>query len=272
MPTRQRQTRRSKTADKGLLFNIQKFSLNDGPGIRTVVFFKGCPLKCAWCANPESQLRHPEEMYDEAKGCKIMVGEYKTVPEIMDVIMQDFDFYEESGGGVTFSGGEVLFQAPFAIKLAQAIKEKGIHLACETTGYATPAVFAEFYPYMDLIYFDCKQWSPLLHRQGTGGTNEMILKNMQTVIDSGKDYCIRIPVIPGFNYTDNDAKHFGELFQKMGVKEVELLPFHQFGLKKYADLGREYELKDVAQLHTNDLLEYQKILQNAGIDAQINGW
>src|SRR5699024_7340868 len=114
--------------DKGLIFNIQKFSLNDGPGIRTVVFFKGCPLKCAWCANPESQARRPEKMYDEAKGCQIMVGEYRTVAEIMDVIMQDYDFYEESGGGVTLSGGEVLFQAPFAIKLAQAIKEKGIHL------------------------------------------------------------------------------------------------------------------------------------------------
>lgn len=100
----------------------------------------------------------------------------------------------------------------------------------------------------------------------------MILKNMQTVIDSGKKYCIRIPVIPGFNYTDNDVQHFGELFGKMGVKRVELLPFHQFGLKKYADLGREYQMKDVAQLHSEDLLNYQKILQDAGITAQINGW
>lgn len=258
--------------DQGLIFNIQKFSLNDGPGIRTVAFFKGCPLKCAWCANPESQARRPEKMYDEAKECNIMVGEYKTVAEIMDVIMQDIDFYEESGGGVTLSGGEVLFQAPFAIKLAQAIKKEGIHLACETTGYAKPATFNEFYPYMDLIYFDCKQWSSLLHRKGTGGTNEMILQNMQTVIDSGKKYCIRIPVIPGFNYTDNDAQHFGELFGKMGVKKVELLPFHQFGLKKYADLGREYGMGNVAQLHTEDLLDYQKILEDAGITAQINGW
>ncbi|GEN48755.1 glycyl-radical enzyme activating protein [Ligilactobacillus pobuzihii] len=272
MPTKRRVKRRSKNTDKGLLFNIQKFSLNDGPGIRTVVFFKGCPLKYAWCANPESQKRRPEKMYDETKECNIMIGEYKTVDEIMHVIMQDYDFYQESGGGVTFSGGEVLFQAPFAIKLAQAIKERGIHLACETTGYAKPEVFNEFYPYMDLIYFDCKQWDPALHRQGTGGTNEMILKNMQTVIDSGKKYCIRIPVIPGFNYTNNDAIHFGELFQKMGVKRVELLPFHQFGLKKYTDLNRDYELKDVAQLHTDDLLDYKTVLQQAGIDAQINGW
>lgn len=257
---------------KGLIFNIQKFSLNDGPGIRTVIFFKGCPLRCAWCANPESQRKKPERMFDEVKNCSTIVGEYKTVSDLMKIIMQDKDFYDESNGGVTFSGGEVLFQAPFATQLAEAIKARGIHLACETTGFAKPEVFNEFYKYMDLVYFDCKQWNPVLHKKGTGGTNELILKNMQTLVASGKKYCIRIPVIPHFNYTSEDAKQFGKLLRKMGVTEVELLPFHQFGLKKYAELGREYELKNVAQLHAEDLLEYKKRLQEAGVKVKINGW
>ncbi|KRM97461.1 formate acetyltransferase activating enzyme [Liquorilactobacillus aquaticus DSM 21051] len=268
MPTKQKinETR------TGLIFNVQKFSLNDGPGIRTVIFFKGCPLRCAWCSNPESQKKRPEKMFDEAKNCNTIVGEYKTVAELMEIIMQDKDFYDESNGGVTFSGGEVLFQAPFAIELAKAVKARGIHLACETTGFAKADVFNAFYTYMDLIYFDCKQWDSLRHKKGTGGSNKLILKNMKTLIASGKNYCIRIPVIPRFNYTNEDAIQFGKLFKKLGVKEVELLPFHQFGLKKYAELGRIYTLKDKAQLHTDDLLEYQKTLQEAGVKAKINGW
>ncbi|ANK58894.1 pyruvate formate lyase-activating protein [Loigolactobacillus backii] len=263
---------KSRTELQGLIFNIQKFSLNDGPGIRTVVFFKGCPLRCQWCANPESQSGRQELMYDEQKGEQTTVGEYKTVAEVMAVIKQDQVFYDESGGGVTFSGGEVLFQAPFAIELAKAIKAAGINLACETTGYAAPRVFQEFMQYIDFMYFDCKQWDTQLHKAGTGGGNELILRNLETAIQKKQRLMVRIPVIPGFNYTLNDARHFGQLFNRIGITAVELLPFHQFGLKKYQDLGREYELKQVKQLQTDDLLEYQATLESFGVDTQINGW
>ncbi|BDR59173.1 glycyl-radical enzyme activating protein [Xylocopilactobacillus apicola] len=260
------------TPTKGLIFNIQKFSLNDGPGIRTVIFFKGCPLRCKWCSNPESQSRLPEPMFDEKQNAEITVGKYWTVEQLMKIILQDQPFYEESGGGVTFSGGEVLFQAPFAIELAQAVKSAGINLACETEGYASSKVFESFMHYVDFMYYDCKQWDPTKHRKGTGGSNEIIIKNLVTAIKANINVHVRIPVIPGFNYTNDDAQYFGELFQKIGVKEVELLPFHQFGLKKYEDLHREYELKDVTQLQPADLSDYQEILTTAGIKTSINGW
>ncbi|MDD9149629.1 glycyl-radical enzyme activating protein [Sporolactobacillus sp. CQH2019] len=256
---------------KGLIFNIQKFSINDGEGIRTVVFFKGCPLRCAWCSNPESQRARPEQMRDDTHGGFTTVGEYMSVSEIMKVIRQDRDFYEESGGGVTFSGGEVLNQARFAIELAKAIKNEGIHLACETTGYTAPSLFKEFIKYMNFMFFDVKQWNSQKHHEGTGVNNELILQNLQTAVKAGKDLLVRIPVIPQFNDTLGDAIHFGELFNKVGIKKVELLPFHQFGLKKYDQLGREYMLKDVAQLHGEDLLDYKKMLNKAGIAVKLDG-
>ena len=256
----------------GLIFNIQKFSLNDGPGIRTVIFFKGCPLRCAWCSNPESQLRRPEQMYDENKKKNITVGKYWTVAELMDVILQDRPFYEESGGGVTFSGGEVLFQAPFAIELAKAIKKAGLHLACETTGDCSSRIFKEFMQYIDFMYYDCKQWNARKHRIGTSGDNKRILTNLELAIAFEVNIHIRIPIIPGFNYDLDDAVHFCELFNKILITAVELLPFHQFGLKKYRDLNREYPLKKQAQLHAEDLVDYQKVLEQAGIRTTINGW
>ncbi|KRN27966.1 formate acetyltransferase activating enzyme [Lactobacillus selangorensis] len=261
-----------KTAPKALIFNIQKFSLNDGPGIRTVVFFKGCPLRCKWCSNPESQSGRQEEMFDESTQKNITVGEYKTIPEVMKVILQDKDFYEESGGGVTFSGGEVLFQAPFAIELAKAIHAEGISVACETTGFARPKIFKAFMDQMDFMYYDCKQWDSQRHQLGTGGRNELILQNLATAVAAKKDMLVRIPVIPGFNYTLEDADHFGQLFTQMGIDKVELLPFHQFGLKKYQNLHREYALKDVKQLTADDLEDYKNIIASYGVGTTVNGW
>ncbi|WP_083483339.1 glycyl-radical enzyme activating protein [Loigolactobacillus bifermentans] len=257
----------------GLIFNIQKFSLNDGPGIRTVVFFKGCPLRCKWCSNPESQSGEQEEMYDESKQKNVTVGKWYTVAEVMKVIMQDIDFYEESGGGVTLSGGEIFFQPAFVTDLAKACHEAGIHVTCETTGYANPQVFLDLAQYIDFMYFDCKQWDSKKHQAGTKVRNELILKNLEAAMQlSNLKVQVRIPVIPGFNYSADDARHFGELFNKIHVPAVELLPFHQFGLKKYAELHREYALKDVKQLQVSDLENFQKILQEAGIDATVNGW
>ncbi|GAF39988.1 formate acetyltransferase activating enzyme [Agrilactobacillus composti DSM 18527 = JCM 14202] len=257
---------------KGLIFNIQKFSLNDGPGIRTVVFFKGCPLRCAWCANPESQSGLPETMQAETRSQPKTVGTYQTVDEVMATILEDLPFYEESGGGVTLSGGEVLFQPKFAIALAKAIKAHGIHLACETTGFAQPAIFEEFMAYVDLMYYDCKQWDTAQHKVGTGLGNELVLANLKLAVAAKQNLCVRIPVIPGFNYSDTDAQHFAQLFNQLGINDVELLPFHQFGLKKYADLHRKYALADVKQLQTADLLSFQRILVQQGITAKINGW
>lgn len=161
--------------DKACIFNIQKFSIHDGPGIRTVVFFKGCLLRCYWCSNPESQNGTPEQMWDTQKNAHTTVGEYKSMDEIITEVMKDEAFYEESDGGVTLSGGEVLYQAEFATELLRQLKTKGIHTASETTGFARSETFSKFIEQVDLLYFDVKHHDELQHKTGTGVSLKPIL-------------------------------------------------------------------------------------------------
>lgn len=254
---------------KACIFNIQKFSIHDGPGIRTVIFFKGCPLRCYWCSNPESQLGVPEEMWDNQKKKNTIVGEFKTVDEIVAEVMKDEPFYEESNGGVTLSGGEVLYQAEFAIELLKELKKRGIHTACETTGFAKTEVFKEFIKHLDLIFFDVKHYDSKRHRDGTGVPNELILANLKIALSEHPNVVVRVPVIPFYNDSLDDARGFAKLFNDMGITSVELLPFHQFGEKKYAYLNRDYSLQDIPQLHTEDLDEYQKIISASNIDCKV---
>ena len=295
--------------NQGTIFNIQKFSLNDGPGIRTVVFFKGCPLRCRWCSNPESQLIRPQIMWDPQQclhcghcqevcprtaarhennqvmidtglctGCLLCAnscpagalkseGRLSTVEDIMKIILQDLPFYEESGGGITLSGGEFLSQPAFASALLRACREEGINTCCETTGYAPQEIFAQVIPYLDEILFDVKHYDSETHRKGTGVGNELILSNLSYAISQGKDVLPRIPVIPGFNDSDGDAAALADCLKKAGAGRCQLLPFHQFGENKYTQLGREYALKDVSALHKEDLAGYRDILIRKGIDA-----
>ncbi len=295
--------------DRGIVFNIQKFSVNDGPGIRTVVFLKGCPLRCRWCANPESQAVRAEILWDAKKcigchhcidvcpcgavtavkdrividhkkctGCGICVrecphkalkseGEIKTVKEVMDVVMQDLPFYEESGGGITLSGGEMLAQPEFAVSLLKAAKENGLHTCCETTGFAKQEVFAEVITYLDTILFDVKHWNTESHKEGTGVNNELILANLKYAVEQGKDILPRIPVIPGFNDSLKDAEMIARTIYETGARKAQLLPFHQFGENKYEQLGREYSYKDVAAYHREDLEEYRQKFIDNGIEA-----
>ena len=295
--------------DRGIVFNIQKFSVNDGPGIRTVVFLKGCPLRCKWCANPESQLVRAEIMWDEKKcvhcrhcievcphqavslkegrisidsskcdGCgkcfhecrtKALKneGELKTVREVMDVVMQDLPFYEESGGGITLSGGEMLAQPEFAVSLLKASKENNLHTCAETTGFAKQEVFASVIENLDLILFDVKHWNSEKHKEGTGVNNERILANLKYAIDQGKDVLPRIPVIPGFNDSIEDAANLARVIKEAGSTKCQLLPFHQFGENKYEQLRREYSYKDVTAYHREDLEEYRQTMIDCGINA-----
>jgi len=294
---------------EALLFNIQKFSLHDGPGIRTAVFFKGCPLRCHWCSNPESQSGNIQVVWDSSKciHCKRCVtecpegaifeekkrividgekckgwkkcftvcpvdsfgieGEYKTVDEIIVEVVKDIDFYEESGGGVTLTGGEVLQQADVVIEILKELKKNNIHRAVETTGYTTPEVFERFLEHVDLLLFDVKHYDPLKHKVGTGIDNRIILENIKTAVKKSKKIIARIPVIPSFNDSLQDAKGFSELLSEIGIKDVNLLPFHQFGQKKYDLLGMEYKMNDMQQLHPEDLLDYQDIFIRAGLNC-----
>ena len=295
---------------KGLVFNIQKFSIHDGPGVRTTVFLKGCPLRCKWCANPESQSNKVQMMYDSekcqrclscVKACpenavsmaedgKIRIdhkkctgclecekvcpgralsheGDWKSVKEVFDVCMQDEIFYEDSGGGVTISGGEGMVQPEFVISLVDMLKEKGIHTAIETTGSVASEVFKKVAPKFDLLLFDVKHYDSEKHRAGTAVGNELIVENLRWAHSQGIEILPRLPVIPGFNDSLEDAAGIAELLKDIGLNRIQLLPFHQMGERKYEFLGREYELKDVQMLHREDLIECREKFIKAGIEC-----
>jgi pyruvate formate lyase activating enzyme len=294
----------------GLIFNIQKFCLHDGPGIRTTVFLKGCPLRCRWCANPESQSGRVQILWDREKclycaacvsvcperaismtsepgiridekkctGCGscsdccpgqalTREGERRTVGDVLAVCLQDREFYTESGGGVTLSGGEPLLQAAFALNILQGLKEHDIHTAVETTGFVAPLLFQQACLWVDLFLFDIKQWDDGKHKNGTGVSNRLPLQNLKTALASGKEVLPRLPVIPGFNDTIADAEQFAVLLRNAGAEKVQLLPFHQFGEKKYEMLGRNYAYTDVPALNESDLNDFHQTLIVNGIDA-----
>jgi len=289
------------------IFNIQKFSLHDGPGIRSVVFFKGCPLHCKWCSNPESQ-NFNIQVYCDHKKCKkcltcihtnkannislindqIIVKNYDknenyqslcpnnalqvegrmaTIEDIVEEVIKDKVFYEESSGGVTLSGGEVLSQAPFAIELMKTLHAHNIHIAVETSGFASMEVFSKFIQHVDLLLYDMKHYDLKKHNDACGVSNTQILKNMKYAIQQNKDIIARIPIIPNYNDSLKDAFEFSKLLKTIGINKVNLLPFHQFGLSKYELMGTNYELKHLKQLHPKDLIEYQNIMIKEGLDC-----
>lgn len=250
---------------KGNIFNIQKFSINDGPGIRTTVFFKGCPLQCRWCSNPESQNRNAAVA--DAMEDPLYRGRAYTVEEVMAVVRQDVDFYIESGGGMTLSGGEVLQQADFAEALIDAAHAEGIHAAVETTGFVAPERFRAFLPHPDLFLYDFKHYDREIHHAYTGVYNDVIVENLRAVVRAGKPVIARIPVIPRFNVGIRHARGLAETLVDIGVREVHLLPFHQFGEKKYEELGIGYEWKGVRQLHPEALEKYRQVFVDAGLEC-----
>ena len=250
---------------RGKIFNLQKFSINDGPGIRTTVFFKGCPLQCRWCSNPESQNRNAA--IADAMENPLYRGREYTVEEVMAVVRQDVDFYIESNGGMTLSGGEVLQQPDFAEALIDAAHAEDIHVAVETTGFIAPERFRAFLPHPDLFLYDFKHYDRELHRDGTGVYNDIILENLRSVVASGKPVVARIPVIPRFNVGIRHARGLAAARTDIGVREVHLLPFHQFGEKKYEELGIEYAWKGVRQLFPEALEKYRQVFLDAGLDC-----
>ena len=293
------------------IFNIQKYSIHDGPGIRTVVFFKGCPLSCLWCSNPESQDNKIQIVCDKTKcvqclhcidicpndaislknnhievssnkciscfTCKNSCpnkafsaeGKFLTLSEVMKDVMKDEMFYEESNGGVTLSGGEVLMQHEFACELLKLLKEKNIHTAIETTGYTSKEIFVQFIENVDLLLFDMKHYDREKHFKATNVYNDLIIENLKLAIDIEKEVIIRIPVIPNINSSLEDAKGFCKLLKSVNAKKVNLLPFHQFGQKKYELLNKSYTFENVKQLHEEDLLEYKNIFIKNGFDCYI---
>lgn len=270
---------------KATIFNIQRFSIQDGPGIRTTVFMKGCPLRCSWCHNPESNRAVPELFYTQSKcvgcgscaaicGCHSLTdgehsldrascvgcgrcaeacytgalelcGKPMSPEEILHEVLKDVDFYAD-GGGMTLSGGEPLHQLEFTLELLKLAKEAGLNTCMETCGYASPERVQAVAPYVDLFLYDYKETAPALHRKFTGVDNALILSNLRLLDSLGARLILRCPIIPGCN---DRLEHFigiAETAKSLSnVLEINVEPYHPLGKSKSERLGREYPLGEL---------------------------
>ena len=279
----------------GIVFNIQKYSVHDGPGIRTIVFTKGCPLSCRWCSNPESQLLKPQMAFNATRcigtdkchycmpacpyqaittegnslnidcthcnecetlacskacpaGSIITYGQTRTVEDVLNAVAQDAIFYTRSGGGMTISGGEPLFQKEFAIALLREARRRRIKTAIETCGCYEWERLEEAAPYLNYVLYDVKHTDTEKHKCATGVGNELILSNLKKLLETFPELPVQVrtPVIPGFNDDEETARSIGKLLKGYSNVTYEALPYHRLGTQKYAFLGREYPMGEVS--------------------------
>ncbi|MBO4352736.1 MAG: glycyl-radical enzyme activating protein [Eggerthellaceae bacterium] len=296
----------------GTTFNILRYTVDDGPGLRTTVFLKGCPLNCPWCSNPESQKACPEVSFRQAmcvgcgrcaamcpehaitivdgkanidrslcKRCMTCVdaclnkamnrmGEEKTVDDVWKVVRRDRDFYEESGGGVTVSGGEPLTQADFVAELFERFHDEGIHTCLDTTGFASEEALRKVLPHTDLVLFDLKHMDSAKHQEVVGVPNEPIHENLMTILAEGVPVIIRIPYIPGFNDDDeNMAATAAFVKQHTPDSHVDILPYHEYGKNKYGSVGMEYPMPPTDKPSDEKLAHSKEFFTNLGLDCQV---
>ena len=264
---------------QGIIFDIKRFAVNDGPGIRTTVFFKGCPLKCYWCHNPEGIGKCPVNILKNVKLDGItyeqqeVVGKVVTLSEVMNIIRKDRVFMDESGGGVTFSGGEPTLQSDFLLALLKTCQNEGIHTAVDTNGYASETVIKKIMPFTDIFLFDLKHHDPEKHIKSTGASNDLILKNLQLLVKKGKSVNIRIPVVPGFNFNNKDLSAMLALLNvyKGSIEQINLLPYHTLGKNKYKRLGMKLNMDNVNGLKEEDLKDTKKLFEQEGFTVKIGG-
>lgn len=255
-----------------LIFNIQKFSLHDGPGIRTTIFFKGCPLKCLWCHNPESQNYQAEWMRDQDRKQKRVGREY-TVSELVKIAQADQIFYDQSGGGVTLSGGEVMTQdMDFVEALVRELNRVGVSVAIDTCGHAPQENFARLLPHTDLFLYDVKFIDSDQHHKYTGAANDLILNNLAFLLENHAAIDLRLILIDGVNADIGSMRGIVDWLRKRNgsVKQVSLLPYHDFGRDKYKKLDRpctqEFQKPDEELL-----AELQVYLKQNGFATKIGG-
>ena len=221
---------------EGTIINITRFCTDDGPGIRTTVFLKGCPLRCLWCHNPESQDPRPECYADGET-----VGRTVTVEEALRELVRDRVFYETSGGGITVSGGEPLMQPDFVSALLSQCKKAGLHTALETCGFSSPRVFRQVTEHCDLVLFDIKETDPRRHREYTGVPPEPILRNLEALNRAKVPFVLRLPVVPGFNDRTDHFEKVRVLAEGLEFcRGIQIMPYHRLGEYKYQQLGRPY--------------------------------
>jgi len=296
---------------RGLIFNIQRFSIHDGPGIRTTVFMKGCPLKCLWCSNPESQDFFPNLIVrninckacgscvkaclegaitlNDEEGRKIdwrkcnhcllcvdsclyhslnVCGRYMDVQEVVDEVMKDDDFYRNSGGGMTVSGGEALWQSDFVAGLLEACKRRGLHTALDTSGFSSWEKMSRVLKFADLVLFDIKHLDPQKHKETTSVGNDLILENLNKTAKM-KSIWLRMPVIAGFNDSDEYIRQVAALGKRIHAEKISLLPYHEGGKSKSGQLGRIYNYSEAKAPDDEHLQRLKNLIAVEGINVSI---
>ncbi|MBE6546189.1 MAG: glycyl-radical enzyme activating protein [Ruminococcaceae bacterium] len=256
---------------RGRIFNIQRFSIHDGPGVRTIIFLKGCPLRCKWCCNPESQGYQQETI--TIGGVTKEVARDVTVGEVIDEIEKDRAYYRRSGyGGITLSGGECLWQPDFSEALLRTAKSRGISTAIETTGYADMDIIRRLLPHIDTVLMDIKHVCGDKHQKFTTKDNSLILENAKHIAREAKCLIIRTPVVPTFNDTEEEIASIAKFASSLeGVKEMHLLPYHRIGSDKYAGLGRAYEMAHISPPTKEHMQVLCEVVKKYGLECQIGG-
>ncbi|MDD5496974.1 MAG: glycyl-radical enzyme activating protein [Atribacterota bacterium] len=297
----------------GIIFNINKFAIHDGPGIRSTVFLKGCPLRCQWCHNPEGWLTQPEIIFDEQKCIKcyqclsycpqqaitlkndypytdkqkcqlcgncvtICLGKAREIigykvssKEVMTEIKKDLIFYEESDGGVTFSGGEPLLQIDFLSELLYLCQQEGISRAVDTCGYAPWSHLERIIPLVDLWLYDLKVMNEQRHLEYTGVSNQLILENLKRLSQKSNNIELRIPLIPGVNDDKEEVEEMAKLINSLNIGKVSVLPFHRMGLDKYTRLGLKTEMKATTEPSAEYLEKIAQLFNRFKIPITIGG-
>lgn len=298
---------------RGTVVQFERYAVHDGPGIRTVVYLKGCPLRCLWCHSPETQSPNPEVAirgdrcircgtclatcthdavveaetgYDVSRdvcqlcaecavvcptGARDLVGRDMTAAEVVDELEKDVVFYDQSGGGVTFSGGEPLMQPDFLEALVRSCRARRLHTAVETCGLGDPAALDRIAAHTDLFLYDLKLMDEDRHRLVTGASNRVILENLARLVARGANIRVRFPLVPGVNDDERNVSALGEFVSSTGLNSVDILPYHRAGIAKYHRLGLEYPLPQVAPPTNGTLAAAAERLARFGLTVHVGG-
>lgn len=256
----------------GRIFDIQRYSIHDGPGIRTIIFLKGCFLRCKWCCNPESQSYDIQQM--TLAGKTKTVGRDVTVQEVMDEVTKDAVYFRRSNGGITLSGGECMAQPEFAEALLRAAHEYGLNTAIETTAFANRETVQRLLPHVDHFLMDIKHMDSKKHEAFTGKSNTLILENAKYIAENARHLIIRVPTIPTFNATPEEISAIARFADSLpNVTELHLLPYHRLGQDKYEGIGRAYTLDGILPPTNEYMQELLSAAQSAShkLHVQIGG-